>query len=433
MRSRWLRRRFFAQIDRVLSKARDVIQDECDNLRHGCFGGLNVIIVGDFHQFPPVAQPRDATLYTSILQPKEKRIGKQHFEKHQGFQLYRQFQKVIVLTDQMRIAEDTRWIELLERARQGECTDEDLGIVRELILDEEVHKAPAQTHRLDPSWRDAVLVTSRHSVRRAWNGEALVEHCLRTGNPKYKIHADDQIDGKPLPFEAKVARIQQNLMDSSGKRSKGGDDKSERNGLCEVLDLAVGAQVMITCNLDISNGLANGARGVITEIRLRSDEEISAGIGNEINLHTLPLYVLVRLHHDIGVQLPGLEKNVIPVTPVQHTYQLKLGNKRTKTVRRSQLPLTLAYSFTDYRAQGQTLHRVVVDIGQPPTGRLTAFNAYVSLSRGKGRQSIRLLRDFEDNLLQTVPSQALLEEESRLAILSEETERTWCAEKGLQT
>ena len=42
---------------------------------------------------------------------------------------------------------------------------------------------------------------------------------------------------------------------------------------------------------------------------------------------------------------------------------MKDGNKIT--VNRTQLPLTLAYAFTDYRAQGQTIEPVVVDIGPP--------------------------------------------------------------------
>ena len=58
------------------------------------------------------------------------------------------------------------------------------------------------------------------------------------------------------------------------------------------------------------------------------------------------------------------------------------------TVTRCQLPLTLAYAFTDYRSQGQTLEPVIVDIGSPPFGRLTPFNVYVALSRGTGRDNI---------------------------------------------
>ncbi|KAH7905837.1 hypothetical protein BJ138DRAFT_1017168, partial [Hygrophoropsis aurantiaca] len=84
-----------------------------------------------------------------------------------------------------------------------------------------------------------------------------------------------------------------------------------------------------------------------------------------------------------------------------------------------------AYAFTDYRAQGQTIEHVLVDIAKPPTFKLTAFNAYVALSRSRGRDTIRLLRDFETELLTTHPSEDLREEDIRLLNLSRETSENY--------
>ncbi|OAX33534.1 hypothetical protein K503DRAFT_775502, partial [Rhizopogon vinicolor AM-OR11-026] len=79
---------------------------------------------------------------------------------------------------------------------------------------------------------------------------------------------------------------------------------------------------------------------------------------------------------------------------------------------RKQLPITAAYSFTDYRPQCQTIANSIIDTGTPPTGGLTPFNVYVALSRGRGRGNIRLLRDFDKNLLMTHPCEYLrLEDE----------------------
>ncbi|KAJ7692560.1 hypothetical protein B0H17DRAFT_933878 [Mycena rosella] len=58
--------------------------------------------------------------------------------------------------------------------------------------------------------------------------------------------------------------------------------------------------------------------------------------------------------------------------------------------------MTAVYTFTDYRAQGQTIPYVLVDIGTPPSGTLSLFNLYVAFARSSGRESIRLLRDFDD-------------------------------------
>jgi ATP-dependent exoDNAse (exonuclease V) alpha subunit len=113
---------------------------------------------------------------------------------------------------------------------------------------------------------------------------------------------------------------------------------------------------------------------------------------------------------------------------VKKTFTIDRNGSKV-SVTRSQLPLTLAYAFTDYRSQGQTLQPVIVDIGPPPYGRLTPFNIYVALSRGTGRSNIRLLRDFDERLLQEHPSEFLRLEDERLRRLNECTRQIWETKK----
>ena len=88
---------------------------------------------------------------------------------------------------------------------------------------------------------------------------------------------------------------------------------------------------------------------------------------------------------------------------------------------RQQFALTAAYAFTDFKSQGQTIESVIVDLAKPPTGGLTGFNAYVALSRSRGRRTIRLLRDFSKKLFPTHPSEELRKEDIRLAVLEADT------------
>ena len=92
---------------------------------------------------------------------------------------------------------------------------------------------------------------------------------------------------------------------------------------------------------------------------------------------------------------------------------------------RTQFPITGAHSFTDYRAQGQTIPYVVVDIASPPTSGLSLFNLYVALSRSSGRNTIRLLRDFDDDAFLQAHVPELLEEDERLEELDISTRRWW--------
>jgi hypothetical protein len=84
--------------------------------------------------------------------------------------------------------------------------------------------------------------------------------------------------------------------------------------------------------------------------------------------------------------------------PLEQTFTIVHG-KGLKTIRRRQLPVMPANSFTDYRSQGQTINKSIIDIATPPSGGLTPFNIYVALSRGHGRDNIRLLRNFDEKLL----------------------------------
>ncbi|KAH7905092.1 hypothetical protein BJ138DRAFT_1165400 [Hygrophoropsis aurantiaca] len=111
---------------------------------------------------------------------------------------------------------------------------------------------------------------------------------------------------------------------------------------------------------------------------------------------------------------------------MERSFTIKLGGKEQKVTRR-QLPLTPAYGFTDYRAQGQTISYSLIDIATPPSGGITPFNVYVALSRGHGRDNIRLLRDFDETLLTLHPSEYLRLEDVRLAQLDQDTEKWWAA------
>jgi len=84
---------------------------------------------------------------------------------------------------------------------------------------------------------------------------------------------------------------------------------------------------------------------------------------------------------------------------------------------------TAAYAFTDYRSQGQTILYVIVDIASPPSRGLSLFNLYVALSRSSGRETIRLLRDFDDELFTKKHDSALIREDERLEALDFETRR----------
>jgi len=98
---------------------------------------------------------------------------------------------------------------------------------------------------------------------------------------------------------------------------------------------------------------------------------------------------------------------------------MQVGEKAK--VHRRQLMLTPAYVFTDYKAQGQTMRPIIVDLSRTPTRKLNQFNAYVTMLYRTRHLNIRLLRDFNIDLFTMHPNQDLMESDMQLEVLNELT------------
>jgi ATP-dependent DNA helicase PIF1 len=93
------------------------------------FGGVNVIFFGDYLQYRPVY---DAPLHTDFSLPSKQKSSKLPSEKEIQQRVARslilQMNCVVKLTQQMR-TEDLRYLQLLERLRQGACTYDDYELL----------------------------------------------------------------------------------------------------------------------------------------------------------------------------------------------------------------------------------------------------------------------------------------------------------------
>jgi len=150
------------------------------------FGGLNVMLMGDFHQFPPVGNT-NAALYSNSPVRNTVIVGKA---------IYLQFETVINLTQQWQIT-DSRWMEILQNARQGECTCEDIEEIQKLVIANPGYEIP--DFKWAP-WDDVILVTPQHAVHTAWNRAALHKYCTETGNPLYVFNAEDSVINTQVPL-----------------------------------------------------------------------------------------------------------------------------------------------------------------------------------------------------------------------------------------
>lgn len=105
----------------IMSRNVSIARGGSDTFRDGSFGGMSVILCGDFHQFPPVATKRAEFLYTPTTLARDSEVN--NGLRAAGRQIYEEFRTVVVLKDQMRIKDDV-WRDLLRALRNGRMEPE---------------------------------------------------------------------------------------------------------------------------------------------------------------------------------------------------------------------------------------------------------------------------------------------------------------------
>ena len=272
-------------------------------------------------------------------------------------------------------------METLQRSRTGDCNGEDLHEIHKLVLtNPECHvpdfnKAP---------WDEPILVTPRNSMRAMWNSASLTKHCQKTGQILYICNAEDTVGKDHLPPDMEQRTTIAKMSLESLK------------GLDHRIEIAIGMKAMVTANIATQADLANGSCGIIADIVLDGREDVDREQAEKcgvVELRYPPALVVFEPYHHTFPRFPGLKEGQIPMFPQDLGFTISTTSKLRTKIHRRQYPLTPAYAFTDHKAQGQTLEYLVVDIGPVPEKfRISPLGAYGALSRGRGREQIRLLR-----------------------------------------
>ena len=150
-------------------------------------------------------------------------------------------------------------------------------------------------------------------------------------------------------------------------------------------------------------GCIGGPR-ILTEERMRSRARlISAQQGKKHHRSISTTKAMSQLK---------VEQGIIPITPSMssHAFTITCLDGEKYSIRWWQFALTGAYAFTDIKAQAQTIPWLIANLANPPTGKLSPFSVYVTLSRCRGRDGIRLLRDFDEAIFLKHPNEDLKEE-----------------------
>ena len=190
------------------------------------------------------------------------------------------------------------------------------------------------------------------------------------------------------------------------------------------IEFTIRMQVMVTLNVATEADLANGSRGTIEDIVLDPRERIDNSDRNEEGVVWLEypqaMIVFKPFHHEFE-PFPGFEPGLIPLFPTKVSFNIRYRQNPKTKIHQRQYPICAGYAFTDHKAQGQTLEHVLIEVRTTKKFPVTPFSAYVALSRSRGQDSVRLLRDFDDTIFTRHPSEDLRREDERLELLIKNT------------
>lgn len=131
------------------------------------------------------------------------------------------------------------------------------------------------------------------------------------------------------------------------------------------LPLLPGMPVLINENLCISSKVVHSSEGILTDVIYKSTTE-----GRE----ALCAFVKVP---SLLLDLEGLEPFVILVFPRTTQFSYRTVTRESIKISCMQLPLLPAWGFMDYKVQGTSMKKVIIDLASARGVQ----NAYVMLSR----------------------------------------------------
>ncbi|CAG8732793.1 143_t:CDS:1 [Cetraspora pellucida] len=180
-------------------------------------------------------------------------------------------------------------------------------------------------------------------------------------------------------------------------------------------------KVVLTFNICTNNSLANGLLEYLRQIVYNKDSIDILSSQDNIILKNLPKYVVVELIGKAPGSYKTLLPNHIPIYPLKHlcvhTIWNRDGSKISKRFQYFQLPLTSTFMFTDFKSQGRTLEKIVVDL----SGKHVNNSTYVMLFRAQRLDDLLILKPFDESILNMQLSPAL---HAELARIEECTQRT---------
>ena len=345
------------------------------------FGNVDMIFFGDFYQFPPI---RDFALYDAWKEGREVSNKKGVAQREAIFNIWKNLSHVVLLDEQMRV-QDRRYLELLNRLREGECTQSDVEMLYKRVIGHHVDITSISGNPLVVPGNELGMEINRmFASRHSQNKRVFVIGAKDT----YK-------KGKSLPRDL-VDLIKDKPHTSTGQ-------------LPGELPLYVGMPIYISNNIATELGITNGTKGFVKAIHLQNGENISEEDTGFHPVEFKDLDCVITELEDVSARPPrGLQPNHIPIFPQDGNFDVLLkkrnrnGKRKKVKVIRKQFPIVPRFSITGHKSQGATLTKAIIDLVPNPknNGRQEEVSfPYVPLSRVRRLEDLTILREFPASVI----------------------------------
>ena len=355
---------YLERLNRIMKEARSY---KCDNA-HKPFGGVQVVISGDFCQLPPVQPMKHCLECGEELQPipgyrkKCLKHGEYKLSDQWAFKsaAWRECNFVHTNLSTIHRQKDLRFIGILEKLRVG----------KSLSLEE---KNLLKNH--DSQTDGAVKIFSKRDDVRKLNDREF----NRLQSPIFEYRCYDHFQRNPDHEDLTPLEERDPIDGSLVALNEHRFDKETY--------LRVGMAVVLLVNLNVEEGLVNGSQGEI--IRFDSTptkRELTEASGEHGSHKQGLLYRFIRTGRlgqwPVVRFLNGREKTIYPQCMVGEYG----ATEPWSLLSRTQIPLMAAWAMTIHKAQGMTLDRVVVDLADT----FEKGHDYVALSRARGLEGLKV-------------------------------------------
>ena len=223
--------------------------------------------------------------------------------------------KIAELDEVMRQKGDTDLIDMLNKVRTGDLDNESEILIMSRFISKNDHSFPVE----------ALHIFAENKPAQRHNDYMLnhLDHSL------FKIAAIDE-----MPQNTSQSDISKALNRK----------QSETGGLARILNLKLGARVMLTCNIDIEDRLINGQIGTVRHIAVNNRacvEKIFIELDdNKAGCKMIRQVYLARQH------------NWVPIEKTEASIKIRSNKSTSPVIKRTQFPLMLAWACTVHKVQG---------------------------------------------------------------------------------